>query len=129
MPLFVEDFIKHIYEEEDILFSYILTLQNFSLKTKNIFPVYQMMEKNVLSDIAERHHLEEDEMHGLREITSNYNVDKAESLLMKVIFNELKCLEDDLKIHAMIENDVLFPKALKLEKKAKTIIKNKIQLN
>ena len=45
-PLFVEDFIEHIYEEEDTLFSFIMVMEK-SAKT-NTFPakLYYLLEKN-----------------------------------------------------------------------------------
>jgi len=36
---------------------------------------------------------------------------------LKVIYQELQAFEKDLFVHARIENEVLFPKALNLEAK------------
>jgi len=128
-PLFVEDFIKHIYEEEDTIFNYILSLNTFKIKQKSYTAIIHLMEKSSLNKFYSEHHSQEDEMTGLRNITGNYDQSKAKSLCMKVIFTELQGFEQALELHAKIENAVLFPKALKLEKKVRLLIKQKISLN
>ena len=45
-PLFLEDFIHHIYEEEDTLFKYIKVLQRASRGKMNAARLYYMMEKS-----------------------------------------------------------------------------------
>ena len=50
-------------------------------------------------------------------------------LLIKVLYAELKDFEEELKIHADIENRILLPKALKLELKLKQNIVEKSKFN
>lgn len=128
-PLFVEDFIHHIYQEEDTLFSYISNLKAFQKGKGNIARLYFEMEKNSLSRFASEHEEHDDEMHGIRQITNDYSMTAATPLHIKVIFEELKSLENDLRTHARVENDILFPKALMLEREVVAQIKTKIRLN
>jgi regulator of cell morphogenesis and NO signaling len=128
-PLFLEDFIKHIYEEEDVLFSYILNLQKVLNNEMSIHQVYFQMEKYTIHDFAIEHGAEEDEMSGMRKITNNYDVKATDDIFLKVIFSELKSLDSDLKIHAKIEDEILFPKALLLEKQVKDRFKQNIAHN
>lgn len=128
-PLFVEDFIQHIYEEEDTLFSYIQTLERASKGNFNPAVLYYMMEKNSLQKYAIEHEAHDDEMEGIRKITRNYTITAATPLHIKVIYNELKDFSKSLSTHARIENEVLFPKAMALENKVKRSFFNKIALN
>lgn len=128
-PLFLEDFIKHIYEEEDELFSYILSLNQVVNGKMSVNKVYFQMEKYAIQDFAIEHSSQEDEMSGMRKITSNYDISGCYNICMKVILSELKALDDDLKIHAKIEDEILFPKALILEKEVKSIINRNISSN
>ncbi|MDQ3392742.1 MAG: hemerythrin domain-containing protein [Bacteroidota bacterium] len=128
-PLFVEDFIHHIYEEEDSLFSYILLLNKTLDGIKNPAKIYYALEEHSLQAFATEHEQNDDEMKGLRSITHNYSLQPENDLHLKVIFAELKSFEENLISHARIENEILFPKALELEKEIKKMLAKKIKLN
>ncbi|UII28595.1 iron-sulfur cluster repair di-iron protein [Fulvivirga maritima] len=129
-PLFVEDFIHHIYEEEDTLFYYIKTLDKFINDGKgNISHVYYLMEKSSLQRYAIEHEEHDDEMLGIRKITDGYHMDEKTPIHVKVIYEELKELEKSLITHARVENEILFPKALMLEKEAKKKFSQKVGFN
>jgi regulator of cell morphogenesis and NO signaling len=128
-PLFVEDFIYHIYEEEDTLFTYISLLASARKKKSYASKVFMEMEKHSLQKYAMDHDTHDDEMQGIRRITNEYMLEKHDGLHIKVIFFELKAFEQELKLHARIENEILFPKALALEKEVRDHIHRIIPLN
>jgi regulator of cell morphogenesis and NO signaling len=128
-PLFVEDFIEHIYEEEDTLFHYILTLERAS-KGPHVAPkLYYLLEKNSVQKFAMEHDAHDDEMEGIRKITRDYAVTKDTPLHIKVMYNELRDFEKSLITHARIENDILFPKAMAIEGRVKKLFFDKIKYN
>src|SRR6185295_12991612 len=51
-PLFLEDFIHHIYEEEDTLFTYIRLLERASRGRYNTSELFYKMERNSLQRFA-----------------------------------------------------------------------------
>lgn len=118
-PLFVEDFIEHIYEEEDTLFHYILALEKASRGKFSPGQLYYLMEKNSVQKFAMEHEAHDDEMEGIRKITRDYTLVGKTPLHVKVIYNELKSFEQSLITHARIENEILFPKAMAIEAKVK----------
>lgn len=120
-PLFVEDFIHHIYQEEDTLFNYIRILERASKGKYNPSRLFYMLEKNSLHKFANEHEVHDDEMSGIRKIAKDYSVDKNTPLHVKVLYNELKEFEKNLVIHARIENEILFPKAMTLENTVKKV--------
>lgn len=128
-PLFVEDFIEHIYEEEDTLFHFIQTLDKAS--RGNFIPtrLYWQLEKNSVQKFAIEHEAHDDEMEGIRKITHDYHIDHETPLHVKVIYNELQAFEKSLITHARIENEILFPKAMALENKVKQAFFEKTKLN
>ena len=128
-PLFVEDFIHHIYEEEDTLFTYIKLLERSSKANYNPARLFYQLEKNSTHKFAMEHEAHDDEMEGIRKITNNYTLDTKAPLHIKVIYNELKDFEKSLITHARIENEILFPKAMALEKKVKETFFGKVQFN
>jgi len=118
-PLFVGDFIEHIYEEEDTLFTYIQALERAGKGHYSPSKLYYLLENNSVQKFAMGHDAHDDEMLGIRNITRDYSLDEKSPLHIKVLYNELKNFEKSLITHARIENDILFPKAMELEYKVK----------
>lgn len=121
-PHFFKDFIEHVYEEEDTLFAYILTLKEIQkrnsttpLDTETIRLLEQKSHGKNIATFEKEHHEEDHEMNGMRELTNHYQHTSQVDLHAKVILDALKSFEGELKIHAKIENDILFPKAKQLE--------------
>jgi regulator of cell morphogenesis and NO signaling len=128
-PLFVEDFIQHIYEEEDTLFTFIQALDK-AVKRKYIpTRLYYAMEKNAMQRFSMDHEVHDDEMNGIRRITKDYYLSPNCPLNIKVLYSELKAFEKSLSTHARIENDILFPKAMMLESQVKKLLAEKIKFN
>lgn len=118
-PLFVEDFIHHIYEEEDTLFHYIQALDRASRRRYQPARLYYLLEKHSIQKFAMEHEVHDDEMEGIRRITQEYFIDQATPLHIKVLYQELKDFEKSLITHARIENEILFPKAMALESRVR----------
>lgn len=128
-PIFSEDFIKHIYEEEDTLFSYIETLLAATRRIKNSSELYYKIIKTGLQSFMLDHETHDDEMEGIRLLTNQYTPMQASDVHTLVLFEELKHFEHDLKIHASIENRILFPKAVRLENEVRWRLNEKIRWN
>jgi regulator of cell morphogenesis and NO signaling len=128
-PLFLEDFIHHIYEEEDSLFGYIRLLERAAKGQYNPSRLYQMLEKGSLQRFAIEHEAHDDEMIGIRKITKDYHLGNDAPLHVRVIYTELKRFEKSLQVHARIENEILFPKAMLLEDTVRRAFKEKIKNN
>ena len=128
-PLFVEDFIQHIYEEEDTLFSFINSLERATKEKCIPTKLYYLLEKNSVQKFAMEHDVHDDEMRGIRTITKDYSLLSHAPLHVKVLYNELKDFEKSLITHARIENEILFPKAMALENKVKQLFFEKIKFN
>lgn len=128
-PLFVEDFILHIHEEEDTVFQYVHLLQQARQKQVPSGKLFFQLERNSVERFASDHETHDDEMAGIREITNHYTLSKGSSQHLKVVFAELKSFEGQLLTHARVENEILFPKALVLEKEVKAQLQRVALLN
>lgn len=128
-PLFLEDFIHHIYEEEDTLFNYIKLLEKASKGHYNPSKLYHMMEKHSLQKCAMEHEAHDDEMQGIRRITKDYHISPNAPLHVKVIYSELMSFEKVLQEHARVENEILFPKAMAMENEVKRKFFEKARFN
>ena len=116
-PVFVEDFIKHIYEEEDTVFQYVLDLDEV-LKSdySNISRFIYFNKEISINEIAEHHH-DDDELEGLRGMVQLLKDLKSRDLNLKLVIAELENFDLEMANHAKVEDEVLFPKACELENK------------
>ncbi|MFP4091411.1 MAG: iron-sulfur cluster repair di-iron protein [Cyclobacteriaceae bacterium] len=128
-PLFVEDLIYHIYQEEDEFFSYVISLHEALRNPQQTNKLYYDLEKNSVQDFAISHDVDDDEMKGIRNLTNDYDTSNIHNLHLRVVYAELQKFEKELKIHASVENEILFPKALILEKQVRKFFRDKARMN
>ncbi|WP_296702615.1 hemerythrin domain-containing protein [Algoriphagus sp.] len=128
-PLFVEDFIHHIHEEENRLFKRIELLQDVEAGNYSLIDALTILERDPVHLLADAHEVHDDEMEGIRKLTSDYTLSEDAPLTMRVLYHELQNFERELTIHAQIEDELLFPKAIQLEREALRKIRNKIRIN
>lgn len=128
-PLFAEDFARHIFEEEEEMFTYIELLHNVLFKGEHFSKTFMRMERATISEFLIAHHAEDDDMSGIRNITKGYCLTPHAHLLVRVLYAELQAFEQQLTMHARIENRLLLPKALKLEAGVKWLMERKRELN
>lgn len=129
LPMFVDDFIHHIYEEEDRLFSYINDLECFVSGKSASAKMIANIDSFSIQEFALHHGDADHEMKGIRSITRDYSTEDIKDIQLKVIFKELHAFDIELTKHAHIENNVLFPAALNLEKQAKEKLNTTYSLN
>lgn len=115
-PLFAEDFIIHIYHEEDHLFGYIRALQKAQRNQHPIHDIAERIAKENIAHFSDEHDAHDDEMQGIRALTADYHIHTDTPLSVQVLYHELKSFERELQQHALLENKVLLPKAQVLEK-------------
>ena len=114
-PIFAEDFIHHIYEEEDTLFVYIRYLLDCTREIKNPGKLFFKLKTQGMRSFAMHHEAHDNELDGIRALTDNYTLPPDADLFTFILYKELEDFETQLRQHATIENNLLFPKALRLE--------------
>ena len=128
-PLFVEDFIHHIHEEENTVFNRIKLLQEIEENEYLLVDALKILEESPIMDLAKAHEVHDDEMEGIRHLTKDYFLSNTAPLCMKVLYHELQKFEKELIVHSQIEDQLLFPKAIELERDVLRKVKIKIQSN
>lgn len=127
-PVFIEDFIKHIYEEEDTLFSYILSLHQFVQNgAKHSYIAHQINQQSINEYAISHDH--DHEMEGLRSLTNYYHISKDASVHEKIVLQELHQFDQELHLHAKIEDEILFLKGLQLEIESRRKLSHFTKLN
>ena len=98
----------HMKHEEFIVFPYIHKMVRDHSHKLNTF---QTIERPI-SSMKEDHDYEVQVLKKLGRLTNNYQPPKKADYEFVVTFNAMKELEEDLKIHMHLENNLLFPKAM-----------------
>jgi regulator of cell morphogenesis and NO signaling len=106
---------QHMKKEELILFPYVAKLvqaQQTHTKATASFGTVQ----NPIQMMMAEHDTEGERFRKIAELTNNYTPPSDACNTYIVTFGLLKEFEDDLHMHIHLENNILFPKAIELEK-------------
>lgn len=111
-----EDLLQHMEKEEKVLFPYIKHL----LKTKregNAFvnPPFGSVE-NPISVMNMEHDNAGDILKNIAKLSMNYTPPEWACNTFKALYAKLDEFEQDLHLHVHLENNILFPKAIELER-------------
>ncbi|MBK6937937.1 MAG: DUF542 domain-containing protein [Chitinophagaceae bacterium] len=110
-------FTPHMKHEEEIIFPYIRQIAHAYYSKESYASLLVRTLRKPIEDIVEQEHeLIADNLKLLREITNTYSLPSNASLSHKVAFLKLKEIDTDLVQHMFLENEVLFPRALAMEK-------------
>ena len=112
-----KEIIPHIEEEETIIFPYIRQLAHaYEDKDPYAGLLVRTMRKPIDKMMDHEHAMVGDLLQQFRQLTSGYTPPEKACTSHKVVFSKLKELDNDLSQHVWLENHVLFPKALAMEK-------------
>ncbi len=105
---------RHMFKEEQVLFPFIHALA--AAKTgapppPNMFGSVQ----NPIRMMETEHQSAGNELAMIRELTAGYRVPEDGCTTYRVCLEELDAFERDLRLHIHLENNVLFPMAVRLE--------------
>ena len=111
----------HIQKEEKMIFPYLSDL----LEKKNRSLTFEAPPfgsiVNLLEVMGKEHNKSGEILNEMKKITNNYSVPENAGMSVKVLYNELNKFEKDLHHHIHLENNILFPKAIALEKEIKKL--------
>ncbi len=114
--LSVEVLARHMKKEELDLFPYIQKMVQAKHEgTKIVVPGFGSIE-NLISIMEEEHTIEGDRFRKIEELSNHYTTPADACNTYRVTIALLKEFEDDLHLHIHLENNILFPKSIKLEK-------------
>lgn len=106
---------SHMMKEERILFPFIVELQEASERGGPAPFIPFGTVANPIHMMEEEHESAGSAMERIRQLTGNYTVPEDGCTTYQVGLQELEAFEHDLHAHVHLENNILFPKALKLE--------------
>jgi len=111
-----KELVAHMRKEELILFPYIKELAKaLENKTAIAKPGFMSVENPIQAMINE-HETVGDMLHKIDELTHHFAPPEDACNTFRVLLAKLEEFENDLHTHIHLENNILFPKAIELEK-------------
>jgi len=108
---------SHLKDEEEKLFPYIKMLLESQDSGKPIQKDSNFSLNSLLDGMMDEHTAEGDRFERLSKLTNDYAIPSDVCNTYLVTYKKLKAFQNDLHRHVHLENNLLYPKALELEKK------------
>lgn len=109
------ELLSHMQKEEEILFPYVKQLEN--AKKEGVEPISTSFGSvnNPINMMEEEHEKAGDIFKKIEKLSNNYTTPPEGCNTFKALYSKLEEFEQDLHQHIHLENNILFPKAIKLE--------------
>jgi regulator of cell morphogenesis and NO signaling len=107
---------QHLQKEEMVLFPFIRNMVNSKIEQKPLLIPHFGTVENPISMMKNEHQNEGERFEKIAELSNNYTPPSHACNTYRVTFALLKEFEDNLHQHIHLENNILFPKAIHLEK-------------
>ena len=111
-----DEMIGHMFKEERILFPYIAELSAATSQNRPAPPSPFGTVANPIHMMELEHESAGDAMAQIRELSNNYEPPADACATYRVSYAELQEFENDLHAHVHLENNILFPTAVRLER-------------
>lgn len=113
----LEDLEMHLQKEENVLFPYLLDLFEASEQGEFIGKMHCGTVENPIRVMRMEHEGEGNRYHHIGELTGQFTAPADGCSSYRLLMNELKDFVDHLYEHIHLENNLIFPRAVKLEDK------------
>jgi regulator of cell morphogenesis and NO signaling len=110
-----DEMTSHMAKEEQILFPYIVAVEDASHRGGGRPSSPFGTVRNPIRMMEMEHESAGDAMARIRSLTSGYAIPEGACTTYRVCLQELEAFERDLHEHVHLENNILFPKAARLE--------------
>jgi len=106
---------EHMVKEENVLFPYVKHIVSSKNQAHQKFDSLDTVKEPIDIAVTE-HELVGGNMDKIRDISRNYQLPEDACASYSYLFKTLDEFENDLHIHVHLENNILFPKAIAMEK-------------
>ena len=126
---YTADLTSHIREEEKHLLPYIKYLLKFEKEEADAEAYFAETKNYSLQTFIDSHNDTEKDLSNIRNVILSYQPPPTNQTPYRILITQLQAFEKDLSVHAIIEDKVLIPRALQLEKKLNKFFRGKTNLN
>jgi regulator of cell morphogenesis and NO signaling len=107
-----QEMTKHMQKEELVLFPRIVEMEK-AQNNDQLFAFDENYISGPISMMEMEHEMAGDKMFEIRGLTNSYEIPAGACTTFQVCLSELKEFEEDLHEHVHLENNILFPRALR----------------
>jgi len=118
-----EELRVHLMKEEQILFPYVLRMEESFLAGEPAPPAMFGTVANPIRMMMQEHDGAGEALRKLRAITSDYKVPEDACISYRTLFLALQEFEADLHQHIHLENNILFPRSTAMESRSPVLVK------
>jgi regulator of cell morphogenesis and NO signaling len=112
-----EELRVHLMKEEQVLFPYVVRLEESTLAGEPAPPAMFGTVVNPIRMMMQEHDGAGDALRSLRSITVDYKIPEDACISYRTLYQALQGFESDLHQHIHLENNILFPRAVAMEAK------------
>ena len=117
LRLLTKNMMPHLQQEEEILFPYLRQVAHaYTSRESYAVLLIRTLRKPVESIMQDEHSIIETLLNKFRSLTQYYTAPPNACTSHRLSYSMLQELDDDLVQHLYLENGVLFPKAIAMEK-------------
>lgn len=112
-----KEILPHLKQEEEVIFPYLRQVAH-AYERKDSFAtlLVKTLRKPIASVMDHEHRILNEIIYLFRKLTNNYISPENACTNHKVILSKLKALDNDLVQHIFLENEILFPRVITMEK-------------
>ena len=110
-----EELQVHLMKEEQILFPYVLRMEESVIASEIAPPAMFGTVMNPIRMMMQEHDGAGDALRSLRSVTGDYSVPEDACISYQTLYQALQDFEKDLHQHIHLENNILFPRASAME--------------
>lgn len=110
------ELLQHMQKEERILFPYIKQMVKAKRENCHLLKPNFGSVQNPINMMNAEHEMAGDALKEIANLTKNYTPPEWACNTFKALYAKLEEFEQDLHLHVHLENNILFPKAIELEK-------------
>jgi regulator of cell morphogenesis and NO signaling len=110
------EMMNHMVKEESVLFPYIKELVAAKNNTQPLYASHFGTVQNPINMMEMEHEAVAKNLSDIRELTNDYVLPEDACASYSLLYRLLDEFENDLHLHVHLENNILFPKALDIEK-------------
>jgi regulator of cell morphogenesis and NO signaling len=117
------EMITHMLKEEQVLFPRIRTMEQAAENGADLEPAFFGALINPIRHMMNDHDETGEMLRLIRELTHHYKLPEEACMSYQALYHGLADFEQDTHGHIHLENNVLFPRALEMEKSGQTEIR------
>jgi regulator of cell morphogenesis and NO signaling len=112
----VQELTTHMMKEERVLFPYIVRMEEAVIQKEPVLPPPFGSVQNPVSMMEHEHDSAGNALRAMRQASSGYTAPPEACISYQTLYKALAEFEADLHQHIHLENNILFPRAIAMEK-------------